>query len=104
MCKTHRTSRKPYNVQKYMKSKTSPKKRRSVPLARKIMVNEHCWRWEIQKKNIKFLSPEQDFYMMKIWEFVEMSKEEFEEANRKKQIRITPKVIRGYIEEVLMRP
>lgn len=103
MCKTQRTCRKPYTVQKYMKSKASPRKRRSVPLEREITVSGECWRWEIQKKNIKFLSPEQDFYMMKIWEFVDMSKEEFEEANRRKLIRITPKVIREYIEEVLMK-
>lgn len=86
-----------------MESKTSPRKRRSVPLERKIVVNNENWRWEIHKNNIKFLSPEQDFYMMKIWEFVQMSRAEFEEANRRKLIRITPKVIREYIKQVLMK-
>lgn len=86
-----------------MKAKSSPRKRKSIPLERNIIVNDENWRWEIQKNNIKFLSPEQNFYMMKVWDFVDMTKEEFEEANRKKLIRITPKVIREYIEEILMK-
>jgi hypothetical protein len=86
-----------------MKAKSSPRKLKSLSLERGIVVKDEKWRWEIQKNNIKFLSPEQKFYMMKIWDFVDMTQEEFVEANRKKLIRITPRVIREYIEEVLMK-
>ena len=101
MCKSQNNRGKPYTKHEFKKPKKKHA-RHSVPLERKIEVQDQTWRWEIQKRNIKFLSPDQKFYMMKVWDFIGVSQEEYSEANRMKLVRITPKIIREYIEENLI--
>lgn len=76
---------------KYPKEKKK-KERHSIPLKRKVHINEKEWRWEFDGF-IKILSPENKYYSFRVQEV--SGSENFDEF--KETYTITPGIIKNFI-------